>query len=205
MFKSLKNLEASFRHVRLFAIVMVLASLVLTGYTIQRALSAVQNANNKVHILYAGKALEAIAADRLDNVPVELRDHIKMFHHYFFTLHPDLQAIEANINKALALADQTARNQYADLKESGFYAGIVTGSVSQEIEMDSIALNLDKQPYYFKFYGKIKITRPTVIVIRNLITEGLVRNTARSDNNNHGFLIEKWKVLDNQDISSENR
>ncbi|MBW8683444.1 conjugative transposon protein TraK [Chitinophaga rhizophila] len=205
MFKSLKNLEASFRYVRQFAIIMNVAGLVLNGFVAYWAVNAVNNANNKVHILYAGKALEAIAADRLDNVPVELRDHINMFHRYFFTLHPDLKAIESNINRALALADQTARNQYNDLRESGFYAGIITGSVSQEVEMDSISLDLEKEPYYFKFYGKVKITRPTVIVNRSLITEGVVRNTIRSDNNSHGFLIEKWNVIENRDISSENR
>jgi hypothetical protein len=32
-----------------------------------------------------------------------------------------------------------------------------------------------------------------------------LRNTGRSDNNPHGFLIEKWTILDNSDLKVEAR
>jgi len=41
--------------------------------------------------------------------------------------------------------------------------------------------------------------------LRSLITEGYLRNTLRSDNNPHGFLIEQWRTLENKDISIRNR
>ena len=47
------------------------------------------------------KALEAIAADRKDNIPVEARDNIKMFHQDFFTLDPDDKVIQANVDQKL--------------------------------------------------------------------------------------------------------
>ena len=37
------------------------------------------------------------------------------------------------------------------------------------------------------------------------ITEGFLRNVARSDNNPHGFLIERWRVLENKDLKTLNR
>ena len=37
-----------------------------------------------IYILANGKVLEAFAADRKDNIPVEARDHISMFHHVDF-------------------------------------------------------------------------------------------------------------------------
>jgi len=37
------------------------------------------------------------------------------------------------------------------------------------------------------------------------VTEGDIRITQSSDNNNHGFLIEKWNILENKDLSVEKR
>ncbi len=49
------------------------------------------------------------------------------------------------------------------------------------------------------------IIRTTSIVSRSLLTEGYLRNVSRSDNNSHGFLIERWTTIDNRDIKTENR
>ena len=60
-------------------------------------------------------------------------------------------------------------------------------------------------PYYFKCYATQRITRTTSVVLRNLITEGYLRNVSRSDNNPHGFLIERWLTIENKDIKTINR
>jgi hypothetical protein len=73
------------------------------------------------------------------------------------------------------------------------------------VDADSIAVDVSNYPYYFKYYGKQRITRTTAIVVRSLITEGYLRSVGRSDNNSHGFLIERWAVLENKDISSVKR
>ena len=60
-------------------------------------------------------------------------------------------------------------------------------------------------PYHFKCIGAQRIIRPTSIVTRKLITEGYLRTVSRSDNNPHGFLIEKWETIENKDINIQNR
>jgi len=81
----------------------------------------------------------------------------------------------------------------------------MSGNISQEINVDSVYVDINRYPFYFRCYGTQKIIRPTTIVSRNLITEGFLRNVSRSDNNPHGFLIEKWSTLENKDIKTENR
>ena len=149
--------------------------------------------------------LEALAAERKDNIPVEARDHIKMFHYYFFSLDPDDKVIQSNISKALYLADGSAKQQYENLKENSYYSNIIAGNISQQILVDSILVDVSQYPYYFKCVAEQKIIRPSTIVTRSLTTEGYLRNVARSDNNPHGFLIEKWKTIENNDIKTENR
>lgn len=205
MFQKMKNIDTAFRQIRFFSLAVIAVCLILTLFIAYKSYQLATQSQQKIFILANGKALEAYSADRKDNVPVEARDHVKMFHHYFFTMDPDDKVINNNINKALYLADGTAKQQYDNLKENGYYTNLISGNISQEMQADSIIINTNDYPYYFRYKGIQKIIRPTTIVTRNLITEGYLRNVSRSDNNAHGFLIEKWKTLENNDINIENR
>ena len=205
MFRTTKNIDTAFRQVRLFSIGVMAVCLILTLFISYKSYQLASQSQQKIFILANGKALEAYAADRKDNIPVEARDHVKMFHHYFFTMDPDDKVISNNLTKALYLADGSAKQQYDNLKENGYYTNLISGNISQEIQADSIIINTNDYPYYFRYKGLQKIIRPTTIVTRSLITEGYLRNVSRSDNNAHGFLIERWKTLENADLKVENR
>lgn len=205
MFQQLKNIDSAFKHIRLFSIVLIIACVALCCFTIYKSFVIVQETQARIYILANGKALEAFSSERKDNIPVEARDHVRMFHYYFFTLHPDDKVIQSNIRRALYLADRTAQTQYDNLKENSYYANIISGNVSQEIQIDSIKVDINQYPFYFRCMAKQKIIRATSIVTRSLVTEGFLRNVLRSDNNPHGFLIERWTTLENKDIKSENR
>jgi conjugative transposon TraK protein len=205
MFRKTKNIDTAFKQVRLFSLAAIGGTLLLSAYIIYNSYQLSTKSQSRIYILANGKALEAYAADRKDNVPVEARDHVKMFHHYFFTLDPDDKVVQSNITKALYLADATAKQQYDNLKENGFYTNLISGNISQEIQSDTISINIDQYPYYFRYCGQQRIIRPTTIVTRSLITEGYLRNVSRSDNNSHGFLIERWKTIENNDIRIEQR
>ena len=205
MFRKTKNIDTAFKQVRLFSILVLSFMLLLTLFLTYQSFQQTTRSQQRIYILANGKALEAYAADRKDNVPVEARDHVKMFHHYFFTLDPDDKVVQSNITKALYLADATAKQQYDNLKENGFYTNLISGNISQEIQADTITINVNSYPYHFLYKGQQRIIRPTTIVTRSLITEGYLRNVSRSDNNSHGFLIERWKTIENNDIRIEQR
>lgn len=205
MFTKMKNIDTAFQYVRTFTFAIVTGCLLLCGFVLYKSYQLAAITQSKVYVLANGKALEAMAADRKDNIPVEARDHVKTFHIDFFTLDPDDKVIQSNIAKALYLADGSAKRQYEDLKENGYYSNIITGNISQQIMVDSVAVNINQYPYYFKCYGTQKIIRATSISYRNLITEGYLRNVSRSDNNPHGFLIEHWNMLENKDLKTEPR
>ncbi|HEY4205801.1 MAG TPA: conjugative transposon protein TraK [Puia sp.] len=200
MFPKTRNIETAFQHVRLFTIVIVAGSLLLDGFIAWQSYRARIRAQSTIYVLNSGKALEAFAADRKENIPVEARDHIRAFHQLFFSLDPDERQITATVTRALYLADASAKRLYDNLKESGYYAGIISGNISQEVVVDSISLNMHSYPWYFRCYATEKIIRPTSLVTRDLLTEGWLRNISRSENDPHGLLIERWSILDNRDI-----
>ncbi len=205
MFTKMKNIDTAFRYVRGFTMLIIVGCIIICCYTLYSSFATVVSMQDRVYILANGKALEAYSSDRKDNVPVEARDHVKTFHVYFFTLDPDEKVIKANITKALYLADDSAKRTYDDLKENGYYTGIISGNISQTISIDSIQVDVNEYPYSFKCFARQKIIRSTSIVNRSLHTEGTLRNVSRSDNNPHGFLIERWNTLENKDLSIENR
>lgn len=202
MFTHFKNIDTAFKHIKGFSIALIAAVTlggIASSYFCYRLVTESQQ---RVHILYNGKVLEAVAASRENNLPVELRDHIKTFHEEFFTLAPDDKQIQATISKALYLADGSARNQYNDLREKGYYNNLISGNISQQITIDSTHLDLNQAPYGFTCYATEKLVRATSTVIRKLVTTGQVRDIhVQSDNNPHGFLIENWQILENPDES----
>lgn len=205
IFSQLKNIDSAFQHIKIFSIALIVVSSSVACYIAYKSFEMVQRVEERIYILSDGKALEAWSAQRKDNIPVEARDHVKMFHHYFFTLHPDDKVIQSNITKALYLADASAKRQYDNLKENRYFSNIISGNISQEVVTDSIRIDISHYPFYFRCYARQRLIRPTSVVTRSLLTEGYLRNVARSDHNPHGFLIEKWITLENKDVKIENR
>ncbi|WP_026953575.1 conjugative transposon protein TraK [Algoriphagus vanfongensis] len=205
MFEKPKNIDTAFRQIRLFTLIIIMGSFLFAGYTLFQSQRLTTSLQQKVYVLANGKVLEALLTDRRENLQVEAKNHISVFHQHFFTLDPDEKVIQANTTKALYLADLSAKRQYDNFKESNYYSNIISGNISQEIQTDSVQVDLSKEPYYFRYYGRQILTRTGSIVTRLLITEGNLRSVSRSEHNPHGFLIENWKTLENQDIHIQTR
>lgn len=204
MFTKMKNIDTAFRYTRLFNLFFLAGCVLLCCYMIYSTQTTLSANRGKVYVLVNGKLVEAIARDR--DYVVEIKDHINTFHTLFFTLSPDEKAIQSQVTKALYLADESARRMYQNLKESGYYSNLISGNISQTIHIDSIELNMTVHPYHFRCTGQQIITRPTSVLTRSIVTQGYVRiGLVQSDNNNHGFLIERWEIVENKDIKTISR
>lgn len=205
MFRQLQNIDSAFRYIRTFTISFLLACTAISCFAIYYSNRQVQSAQERIYILAGGKALEAFSAGRRDNIPVEARDHVRMFHHHFFTLDPDDKAIQTNIARALYLADGSAKRAYDNLRENGYFSSLITANISQEITIDSVQVDTNQNPFYFRCFARQKLIRTTSVLTRSLVTEGFLRSVSRSDNNPHGFLIERWVTLENKDLFTKSR
>nr|WP_294894476.1 conjugative transposon protein TraK [uncultured Pedobacter sp.] len=203
MFTQFRNIDTAFRHIKKFSIGLIVACILLSGFAIYKSFQMVYREREKIYILANGKAIEAFSAERKANIPVEARDHITMFHHWFFTLDPDDKVIQYNISKALNLADESAKKAFDNLKESGFYTNLISANISQTITVDSIKIDMDQYPFYFRCYASQTLIRSTSTIKRKLVTQGYLRNVSRSDNNPHGFLIQRWETILNQNDNTK--
>ena len=89
-FKSLKNIETSFRQIRTMGIVFVSLCALVTGYALWSSYRFAERQREKIYVLDNGKSLIlALSQDLSQNRPVEAKEHIRRFHELFFTLSPD--------------------------------------------------------------------------------------------------------------------
>ncbi|MDC7217580.1 MAG: conjugative transposon protein TraK [Spirochaetales bacterium] len=200
-FKTLRNIENSFRQIRLYAIIFALLCSGITGYSLWESYRFAQEQRQKIYVLDNGKSLMlALSQDASINRPVEAREHVRRFHELFFTLAPDKDAIESNMKRAFNLSDKSAFNYYKDLAEKGYYNRIISGNIQQRIEVDSVRCDFDTYPYTVRTYARQFIIRSSNLTKRSLITSCRLVNSVRSDNNPQGFNIEGFTVLENRDI-----
>lgn len=205
-FKTLRNIESSFKQIRLFTFVFAVLCFGVVGVVVFKSYQFAEEQRQKIYVLDNGKSLMvALSQDMSINRPVEAREHVRRFHELFFTIAPDKNAIESNVKRAFNLADQSAFNYYKDLQEKGYYNRIISGNIQQRIEVDSIVANFDSYPYDVKTYARQFIIRSSNLTIRNLITNCSLVNSVRSDSNPQGFTVEKFNVLENRDVETVER
>lgn len=200
-FKTLRNIENSFKQIRLYAIVFAVLCISVVGFAIWKSYHFAEEQRQKIYVLDNGKSLMlALSQDASINRPVEAREHVRRFHELFFTLAPDKDAIESNMKRAFYLADKSAFNYYKDLSEKGYYRRIISGNIQQRIEVDSVVSNFETYPYSVRTYAKQYIVRSSNLTKRSLITSCYLVNSVRSDNNPQGFTIESFSIVENRDI-----
>ncbi len=201
-FKQLTHLETAFSLFRNWGLIVVLASMVTCMATVYFGFNEVNKARESIYVLQNEHIIQAALGSRKQILEVEARDHVRNFHHHFFTLAPDEEAIKITVNKAFYLADQSAKEAYDNLREKGYFSQLIAANISQSISEDSIRVIMDGKNIAFEFHGIQKLTRSSSVTERQLITKGRLREVSRSNNNPHGFLIERWETISNRDLKT---
>ncbi len=87
-FKTLRNIENSFRQIRLYAIVFAVLCIGVVGFAVWKSYSFANEQRQKIYVLDNGKSLMlALSQDASINRPVEAREHVRRFHELFLRLH----------------------------------------------------------------------------------------------------------------------
>lgn len=199
----LKNLENKIRLALIVCVVVTSGSAVISISALLTARGMVADSEKRIYVLSNGVPFTADQSTMEENWEIEAKNHVEMFHEYFFNLPPDDSYMRYTIKKALYLADESGLSQYKTLKERGFYNDILGTSSVFNIITDSI--KVDRQKMEFTYYGRERIERRSAILWRSLVTTGNLREVPRSQNNPHGLLIVHWRTLKNQDIGEQQK
>ncbi len=193
-------MDAAHQQAKILTILCVVGMIAVAVYSITYVTNALQKQSQLIYALVGDEAVSLRAISVTDNRPVEAYNHVDLFHRNFYTLDPEREVIDYNIDRALTLGDNSVRTLVQDYEEDNYYRKLIASNTSQRIAVDSIALDMSTYPYEFRYIGKLTITRTSSIATRTLVTQGLLRDVQRSKNNPHGFLIERYEVTENDDL-----
>ena len=199
----IKNIENKIKLALFISVASLGTSIIIVAIVMINANNLIKDERKNVYVLDAGLPMIVQRSTIDDNEEVEGMSHVNMFHSLFFNLPPDDKYIQNNIVRAMYLIDDSGIELYNDLREKGFYNQIIANSTLVSIKADSIIF--DVQTKKFRYVGTERIERPTSIVKRNMITEGMLRRVQRSDYNPHGFIIYNFKVINNDDIEAKQK
>ena len=194
-----KNIEKRIKINKTMAIATVIFAIVIVIVGFSYSYKIVQDSRKSIYILDNRVPVLVKQTDELLNRPVEYKAQVELFHRLFFTLAPDDEYINKNIDKALYLMDDSTKKERSNLTEKGWYNQIISSNATVSIQTDSI--NIDLNSKRFMYYGTQMINRKTSLIIRKLITQGTFRDIPRTPNNAHGVLLENWNILDNTELS----
>ena len=75
-FKSLKNIETSFRQIRLYSIIFLVLCSVVVVWSVYSSYDFAEKQREKIYVLDGGKSLmRALSQDLSQNRPAEAREH----------------------------------------------------------------------------------------------------------------------------------
>lgn len=194
----IKNIESKIRLATLLSVGSFITSMVMCIAVSAYAYKQVADARKSIYILDNDIPILAKQTNMQMNRPAEYKAAVDLFHSLFFSLTPDDKHIEYQMKRAMYLADESGVLQYNNLKEKGFFNSILSSSSVLTIQTDSITIDQNNK---FTYYGKQKIDRRSATITRSLITEGVLMDIPRSENNSHGVLITSWKTLENKDLN----
>lgn len=195
----IKNIESKIKLAYTTVFLTLIFSIIIICMIGMFAWTQITESRKNIYVIDNGIPILAKQTDQQANRPVEHKAHVDLFHSIYFTLTPDDQYINYQMQKAMYLIDETGMQQYNNLKEKGYFTQIMASSAVLTLQTDSI--HVDPSTHYFKYFGKQKIERKSSIVYRTLVTEGYLKDVPRSPNNPHGLIIQNWKTLENKDLN----
>ncbi len=193
-----QDIERSFKNVKTLALVAIVTSFSFSIIIGISSISFAEKQRQKIYVLDQGKSLLlALQTDAVMSKELEIKDHVTRFHELMFTLSPQKQAINENLDRAFNLADKSAYDYSQDLAEKGYYSSLISANISQQMIVDSVVVNGSSYPYLVKTYARHYVVRESTISEYAFTSSCQLINSTRSDVNPHGLIIEKFQVNKN--------
>ena len=203
--KYFNDIESSFKKMKNLSVVAIAASCVFALGACWFAFDFAQKSSGRVFLLDRGTALMASAAANDVQRDLEAEDHVARFHDFLFNLSPNKDAIKRNVDRALAMSDESAYNYWRDLSERGYYQRIVSANISQQMIVDSVKVNMNSYPYEARTFGRVYIIRESNMTQYAFESSCRLVDVERSQSNPHGLMLEKFTVTRNEAVGTQPR
>lgn len=140
---------------------------------------------------------------------VTLQDRIdfqaRNLHKLLFTITPNSEIVQDNLNTALTFSDRSVYKYYLDLNERKFYQRMYQNNSSQDIVIDSVKFDTSRKPYRVATFATLYLTRPSNIQRSSMITRCDMIEVEINRKNPQGLQVENFEVISNDVIETRKR
>lgn len=139
--------------------------------------------------------------DRLENIHIEVKHHVSLFHNYFYSFDPF--NVQKNTEKALWLGDKSVEQLYIKRSNDGWYNRVEMFNIKQTIEInpEDIIIEGNDEPFTFRVKAKLTIEQGSQTTEYVFETLGNVVFVSRNyPLNPHGLLITNYNEINRQQI-----
>lgn len=203
--KQMKTISSSFTSMKIITISSIIAIFLtaLGGFYLYT--KGYKELSSQIYVLDNGAAFSASSQDASITRKDEINDHVLRFHELMFNVPPNRDMIRSNLERALDLADRSAYNYYNDLQETGFYNRLVQNNAYQQMDVESVEINMDSYPYEVILRGYQYVNRESNVSQYTLVTRCKVLNAPRTKVNLHGLMINDFNVIENRLVETRNK
>ena len=174
---------------RLVTLTALVVSGLVSGLSVWFHFKTQQELRNTSYVIDpSGGIIPIRLSANSDQFEVEVRSHIQRFLELFYGLEPS--GMQANLTKALWLADQSVDELYRQKKMEGVYNRILQYALIHKVNQVTIALHQDKGGVTFVADLDFEVSRGTSKDAYHLQVRGAIKQVQRNfPNNPHGLLI----------------
>ena len=199
------TIETSFKRMKFLTVIAIVAMVAVCLGAVAFTYSFLREQGRQVYVIDQGQPLLAMKEDAGQTLESRAYQHVRIFHMYFFNLMPNKEALDYNIEQALLLADRSAYNYWATLNEHDYYSRLVSENISQQMSVDSIKVNTKVYPYEAACYGKLYSVRESSMTAYDIVTTCTLIGVPFTPEHPTGLLMERFKVVRREEISTRSR
>lgn len=197
--------DDQFRTTRMLTIAVMVFCGAALAVVIALSFRFVRQSRDTVYVVDGGSAVMATMAKGSAQRDQEIEDHVTRFHELMFNLAPTRESHDRRFEAAFNMADRSAYEYWNDQNETGYYNRLISANISQEILIDSVRFSTATYPYSAVCHGKVQLVRESNISRFDFESRCQLREVARSRQNPHGLLVEKFEVTRYESMGTRKR
>lgn len=190
----LDDIQSSFKKMKVVTVTSAVMGIVVALGATLGALWYIKSEKDQIYVINEGTVLEAYRSDNLAQRDLEIDVHMKRFHELFFNIAPNSTMIEKNMEKAFNLADKSAYSYYRDLNERKYFSRLIDIQATQQIDVDSVVVNMNVYPYKANTYGSLYIIRESNMTRYDFRSNCDLTEVTRTKKNPNGLLIQNFSA-----------
>ena len=203
--KFLSDIKNSYNLVKIIVVSVIAGLVIVCLGGMKMVVSHDEKAAGYVYIVDEGTAYAARRASNETQRDLEVINHVRRFHEIFFSMSPDSQSINNNLELALHMGDSSVKDYYDDLAEDNFFKRLIQTNSSEQIVVDSVKVNIRDYPYTAITYAHLYMVRESSITVYDFRSSCRLTEATRTEVNPNGLLIERFSVDRNEKIETRRR